>query len=243
MTRISDLGFDVARLCQGIYYDKLWTEYEDQIANAVLQASRLAIQDVEHGRADVSFRVVSAPTGSGKSIGSLAVALAGSFNDEFSAAFVVETIRQVDELGHDLRQMMRDPSLVTVWSSGHDLASSDQKQAEVEIGHGRMKCPRALKRELRDARIVVVTHAQDSASSTAAGKRKYRRLIYGPWPKVEPMSCRTASPYPGRCIGCSTGILSLSRMTMCQATSGSDPLATRRTDPLGAVGVAEGLSR
>jgi hypothetical protein len=29
----------------------------------------------------------------------------------------------------------------------------------------------------------------------------------------------------------------------CQATPGSDPLATRRTDPLGGVGVAGGLSR
>ena len=44
---------------------------------------------------------------------------------------------------------------------------------------------------------------------------------------------------PGR----PSGLCAAGRVPCCQATPGSDPLATRRTDPPGVVGVAAGLSR
>jgi hypothetical protein len=158
MTEITDFAFDVSRLCQALWYNRAWTDYEDSVAAAVLHASRLALQDVDQERNDLTFRVVSAPTGSGKTIGSLAVASAGVFDPTFSAAFVVETIRQVDEVGRELINLV-GAEHVKVWSSGHDLANRPEQMEEIEEEHGRLLAPRSLKKELRDARVVVVTHA------------------------------------------------------------------------------------
>ena len=92
------------------------TPFDKAVSGAVIRAAELAMNDVRRDAA-TSFRVVTAPTGSGKSVSAASVAtVLYHIDPTFSCAFVVGTVRQVDEMGLLLSEFL-GKGLVTVWST------------------------------------------------------------------------------------------------------------------------------
>lgn len=118
----------------------------------------MAMDDVREDRNDKVFRVVSAPTGSGKTCSAAAVIHAATLViPGFTCAYVVQTIRQVDEVGMLIQELVGDNG-VTVWTSAHKMGMDAEERAEAEAEHGTLHMPPSRQADLKDARIIVVTH-------------------------------------------------------------------------------------
>lgn len=91
------------------------TPIGEAVGECVFRATHLAMQDVEDNEGHRYFRVVNAPTASGKTT-SVAAAIYAAFSTrDFSCAYVVETIRQVEEVGKMIGDLI-GPANVTVWT-------------------------------------------------------------------------------------------------------------------------------
>jgi hypothetical protein len=164
-------AFAAARLEQAQKHGRPLTPFDNAIGDAVLRAATLAMEDVAKGRDDVAFRVVTAPTGSGKSCSAAAV-IASAFRSDpqFTCAYVVETIRQADEMGEVIAELIGRDN-VTVWTSAHDTKADPEG---VAAEHGRLTMPTSCREALRSARVAVCTHRlwkDEATSGTERGAR------------------------------------------------------------------------
>lgn len=94
------------------------TPFDWEVAQSVYTAGLLALEDSQTGVSQ--YRVVSAPTGSGKS--SFAQAFIRAYIKAFpnpSALFLVETIDQAEDVYQAMSTLL-GPSSVAVWTSAHD---------------------------------------------------------------------------------------------------------------------------
>lgn len=160
---------------QRLLHGRPLTSFDRAIGNVILRASMLAMDDVQQHRTDRNFKVVSAPTGSGKSTS--AVALAAALYDldpQFSAAFIVDTGRQCDEVYQLLKELLTDSDDVVVWSTYHDIRSNPSK---VEQEQGFRPSAQFHPNDMKSARIVVCTHAKwkgEMTKNNDAGVRQWR---------------------------------------------------------------------
>ena len=158
-TPLLSRAFDDARVVQADLHGKPLNPFDRDVGRVVLQGSTLAMDDVRQDRSDKVFRVVSAPTGSGKSCGAAAVISAAMrVIPGFTCAYVVETIRQADEIGLLIGELVGN-SNVTVWTSAHDDKLDEDQRAEAMEDHGTLHMSPCSRDSLPDARIIVVTHA------------------------------------------------------------------------------------
>lgn len=129
------------------------TAFDRNVAEAVWNATRAAIQD--HRQGISSYRVVSAPTGSGKSSYAMA-AIAGLVEDDpdASAVFLCETIDQCEDTYQELIKLI-DPEDVAVWTTAHDLGNDLER---VQEDHGFTPSARVWVEDLDKYRVVVATH-------------------------------------------------------------------------------------
>ncbi len=170
-------AFDDARVVQADLHGKTLNPFDRDVGRVVLRGSTLAMDDVRQDRSDKVFRVVSAPTGSGKSCGAAAVISAAMrVVPMFTRAYVVETIRQADEIGLLIGELVGNDS-VTVWTSAHDDRLDEDQRADAVEDHGTLHMPPCNRDSLKDARVIVVTHAlwkREMTSGVDHGVRQYQ---------------------------------------------------------------------
>ncbi len=166
--------FASVRRHQTMVNGRTLTPFDTKVGDVIFHAARLAMEDVIAGRPKV--RVVSAPTGSGKSQSSIALAVAGLRQDPtFSAAFVVETASQAEQVYRDIVALLDDEETkdVVVWSTAHDIGTTDDTSlAEYKVRPER----RFARADLRRARIVIVTHRKWMAEMTRGADTGVRHL-------------------------------------------------------------------
>jgi len=122
-------AYDAAIQLQARSRNKEITKFDREVSQSILCAGMLAIED--RTRDVAQYRVVSAPTGSGKS--SYAQALIKAYIEVFpdaSVLFLVETIAQAEDTYRSISALIGKEN-VAVWTSAHDIRpSADAVQQE-----------------------------------------------------------------------------------------------------------------
>ena len=130
------------------------TAFGAEVAKTVLSAGLLAVED--RGLGHPQYRVVSAPTGSGKSTYAWAlVAALVEADSRSSVVFLCETIDQCEDTYKELSGLVR-PEDLAIWTGAHDRSKDI---AEIEQTYGFRPCTRFHVKDLDSRRVVVVTHA------------------------------------------------------------------------------------
>jgi hypothetical protein len=133
---------------------KTLTAFDQKIANVVAAASLAAIADQDDTFA--KFKVVSAPTGSGKS--SFAVCFGAALyetNPDSSIAYVVETMTQAEAVYRDLKAILPAGASLAVYTSAHNIKRNSEAILRDE---GWLPEDRFDRDTLASFRVVVVTH-------------------------------------------------------------------------------------
>jgi hypothetical protein len=148
------------------------TPTEQKVATAVFKAGICALGD---NVADVPrYRVVPAPTGTGKSSFSFAFITALVETDpDASVLFLVETARQADATYEQLVPLIEEDN-VAVWTGAHDLNTPDHY---ILRDFGFISEHRFSQDELKDYRVVVATH------QFYKGVNARKATVYGDTPR------------------------------------------------------------
>lgn len=108
------------------------TSFATKVSESIFTAGLLAIEDNDLNVAQ--YRVVSAPTGSGKS--SYAQALIKAYISVMPGAsvlYLVETVRQAEDIYKEMASLVGEDA-VAVWTSSHDVSTSpDQVMRDHEF--------------------------------------------------------------------------------------------------------------
>ncbi|MEZ2142648.1 hypothetical protein AAE026_10090 [Bradyrhizobium sp. DN5] len=129
------------------------TKFDREVSQSIFTAGLLAIEDSDRGVAQ--YRVVSAPTGSGKS--SYTQAFAKAFIElrpEGSVLFLVETIQQADDMYREMSALLGKAN-VAIWTSAHDSRTS---RDTIEHQYGFVPEHRFSVDDLADYPAVIATH-------------------------------------------------------------------------------------
>jgi hypothetical protein len=156
MTSTSTLAgaFARRREAQAVLRGRSLTPFDIKVGEAVFNGAMLAMEDAEKDR-DVSFRVVSCPTGSGKTSASLAfIAAAFETDPGFTAAYVTDTIAQAEEVRRELALLVGGEN-VTCWTSKHDAVENPDSSFDWK---GTRPAFHPVRSDLSEARLVVATH-------------------------------------------------------------------------------------
>ncbi|UYO54619.1 DEAD/DEAH box helicase family protein [Rhodopseudomonas palustris] len=130
------------------------TQFDREVSRSIFCAGLLAIEDRQTDTAQ--YRVVSAPTGSGKS--SYAQAFIRAYVKTFpdaSVLFLVETIQQAEDTFRSMSTLVGD-EMVAVWTGAHDIGPA-AKTAQQEQGIVPQRC--FAVDDLKQYPIVIATHA------------------------------------------------------------------------------------
>ncbi|MEK9285689.1 DEAD/DEAH box helicase family protein [Bradyrhizobium sp. ISRA442] len=174
MLRKLEQAYDAAIKEQARLRNKQITKFDREVAQAIFTAGLLAIEDSQCGVAQ--YRVVSAPTGSGKSSYAQAFAKAVTqAHPEGSVLFLVETIQQAEDTYRDMRTLIGKAN-VAVWTSAHDRSTSAET---IERQHGYVPEHRFSVDALAKYPVVVATHRfyMGSRASKATEYRGKTRLL------------------------------------------------------------------
>ncbi|SHL54975.1 DEAD/DEAH box helicase family protein [Bradyrhizobium lablabi] len=129
------------------------TKFDREVSQSIFCAGLLAIEDNSIGVAQ--YRVVSAPTGSGKS--SYAHAFIRAYIETFpdvSVLFLVETIEQAEATYRDISSLVGSEA-VAVWTSAHDIRPS---AVAVQQEQGFVPERRFSVDDLANYPVVIATH-------------------------------------------------------------------------------------
>jgi hypothetical protein len=130
------------------------TSFNREVAQTILDGGLLAYEDRLEAKAQ--YRVISAPTGSGKS--SYAWALMAALVQAVpssSALFLCETIDQCEDTYKELEKLVPQSDLA-IWTGAHDRA---KEIADIEREYGFKPSARFFARDLTSHRVTIVTHA------------------------------------------------------------------------------------
>lgn len=149
-------AFGLMRERQARLQDREQTAFDAKVDALLWRVSELALGD---SRGDhPKLRVASAPTGSGKTMASLALVAAGLAADPgFTAGIVVEYIEAADQVYRHLLALLPEElhGEVAVWTSAHDTAGKGRKTKDEHGFIPQRRFPRAA---LDTARIAIGTH-------------------------------------------------------------------------------------
>lgn len=153
------------------------TPFDNDVAECIFNAGSLALQDNEQGLAQ--YRVVSAPTGSGKS--SYAQAFIKAYlttDDSASVLYLVETIHQAEDVFYALRPLL-DEDQVAVWTTAHDRNNTTEEQ--IQEKYGIWPLDRFHIDELVNYPVVIATHKfyrRPRADKAVVYKGQDRKLTF-----------------------------------------------------------------
>ena len=93
------------------------TDFNRRVSQSIFNATMLALQDHQSGNA--RYRVVSAPTGSGKTSYAISMIATMVERQEASAVIVSHTIDQCEDIYKECLKVM-NPEDIAIWTSAHD---------------------------------------------------------------------------------------------------------------------------
>ncbi|MEK0084199.1 hypothetical protein [Benzoatithermus flavus] len=162
--------FHTLRVAQVTGHKGSHTTFDAKIDGLIWRVSELALKDRLEGKPRI--RVGSAPTGSGKTMASLALVAAGIMTDPtFTAGLVVEQMRQADDLYRHLLKLLPKElhGAVAVFTSAHDAEGDylDDEDAKIDLGF--IPAARFTREDLRKARIAIGCHQSLLGSSHKNG--------------------------------------------------------------------------
>lgn len=130
------------------------TQFNRSVAQTILNGGLLAYKDRLEVKAQ--YRVISAPTGSGKSsyAWALIAALIQAVPDS-SALFLCETIDQCEDTYKELAKLV-NPGDLAIWTSAHDRA---RPLEDIKREYEFTPSARLFARDLSSHRVAIVTHA------------------------------------------------------------------------------------
>ncbi|MDA9441641.1 hypothetical protein XH98_21650 [Bradyrhizobium sp. CCBAU 51745] len=169
-------AYEVAIQKQARLRNRKITKFDREVSQSVFAAGLLAIEDSDRGVAQ--YRVVSAPTGSGKS--SYTQAFAKAFIKvcpEGSVLFLVETIQQAEDIYREMSALLGKAN-VAIWTSAHDSRAS---RDAVEQQHGFVPEHRFSVDDLGNYPAVIATHRfymGSRAEKATTYRGKPRRLTF-----------------------------------------------------------------
>jgi hypothetical protein len=143
------------------------TPIDHAAGDVVFNVAALAAMEVASGCSEVAMRAVSLSTGTGKSTSAYAfIAACAQAHSDFSAAYVVPTVKMGEEAQHGIEQLLGE-NTSTLWSWCHKHNRKDEEAIKRELGH----LPTRLvdRAELKSSRIIIVTH-QMLRSETLSGR-------------------------------------------------------------------------
>ncbi len=139
-------------------FGREFTDIDAKASLVVLDAAMRATTEVKRGTGHSMMQVVSLGTGLGKSTSAFAlIATLARLDPEFTAAYVVPTIRMAIEAQEGIELLLGEGSTV-LWSSYHKHAGVDEAAAKAELGE--VPTRRVNKADLTMSKIVIVTHRQ-----------------------------------------------------------------------------------
>lgn len=146
-------AYEAALQQQATTRNKKITRFDREVAQSIFCAGLLAIEDNQTGAAQ--YRVVSAPTGSGKSSYSQAFtrAYVETFPDA-SVLFLVETIQQAEDTYRAMSALI-GTDRVAVWTSAHDIGAA-ARAVQQEHGFTPDRCFSVD--DLQQYPVVIATH-------------------------------------------------------------------------------------
>ena len=148
--------FDGHRAHQVAKFGREMTPTDRAAGDVVFNAAVAAVEDVRLQRRDVSMRTVSLATGLGKSTSAYSfIAAATKLDSEFSAAYIVPTIRMGLEVQAGIEELLGEYT-TTLWSTHHDPRRQDPEEAERDLGFVPTRLVEKL--ALKDSRIIIITH-------------------------------------------------------------------------------------
>jgi len=148
-------AFASERAHQAELHGRTLTPFDNAIGQVLFAAAENAIAAVANADHSLTFNVMPAPTGSGKTMSALALLSAGfKSHPTFSGAYVVESIRQAEEMRVALSSLVSEQN-VCCWTSGHDAG---RNEVEIAKEYGFLPPITRQRDEIAKARLVIITH-------------------------------------------------------------------------------------
>jgi hypothetical protein len=142
------------------------TPFDLKVAELVFGAATAALTDDPSSE---KLKVVSAPTGAGKSSCNVAFGAALVLSDPTaSVAYVVKTIQQAEDTYRELLRLLEGKVGLVVYTSAHN-ANEDPNRISWEFGL--VPSQRFTARDLNTARVIVVTDTRLTQEVKAGGER------------------------------------------------------------------------
>lgn len=133
-----------------------------------------ALKTIADEDINTSFKALPAETGAGKSMSAIAfIAAAFKLLPDFTAAYLVETMRQAEEVRQEIAALIGDDN-VTCWTYGHDVW---RDEAYVFAKNGFLPETTTTKSALKYARIIVTTHKQWKKEVTSRQQLGVRHFV------------------------------------------------------------------
>jgi hypothetical protein len=128
------------------------SSFDMAVADAVHETLIQALEDSANGLA--VYRVLSAPTGSGKSTFAIS-AMKAVVHEGGSCLFLCETMQQLEDMYKEVTSII-DPFVVGVFSSAHDIRTPVEL---VERDHGFRPSFQMARSQMKDKQVLLCTHA------------------------------------------------------------------------------------
>ena len=149
--------------------------FDDKVSEVVFRAAELAIRDraLNDTKRRPTFRVVSAPTGSGKTSCTMAFIAAMLESDPaFTAAIIMETCLSCDDVYRDLVSIV-GPEEVSVWSkNAHDVSADEL--LERKTLNGQQAAVKTRREDLLRSRVAICTHSAWEAEMKCTQKSEVK---------------------------------------------------------------------
>lgn len=158
---------------QAVRQERKISPVNQRVADLVAVTANKAMQNTRSGNSASKFNVVSAPTGSSKTQSAVAYAITKYLIDpEFTCAFIVEEIKQAQEIYVELLKEI-SPNDLGVWTSYHDVVKSDVADHDKYGFTPELTTQEAVKNK----RVAIYTHNRwhfETADDKDLGVRKHK---------------------------------------------------------------------
>ena len=132
--------------------------YSNQVYDYVFEIAHQALISEGGSGTNAPLKVVSSPTGSGKTTAAVAfIAGLQRTNRDSTAAYVVQTVSAAEDLRQEMMQTLDHPEDLVCWTSAHCRNRSESTAAAYNLPP---ETPLVHKSALKSAKLIITTHYQ-----------------------------------------------------------------------------------